>query len=490
MKSPLVEFWNHRTNNHWLVGQDNSAFISFVEKFYEEFYQLKHNSTIQKILLVEPDPIRFFAGFIAACLVEYQVFIGNPAWREYEWQYVFNLVEPDMVWGEYKYLHKYFNDKYFHNKDFHNKDFHDRYFYNKDFHVLSDKQSDKDKTVENWIMIPTGGSSGKIRFAIHSWETLSSSVQGFRKYFQVDRVNSICALPHYHVSGLMQFMRSFISGGKLLVVPFKELKSGQWSDFEPTEFFISLVPTQLQRLFDDVRVTRWLSRCRTVLIGGAPTWSELFDKARYDCIPLAICYGMTETASQIATLKPEIFLRGNNSNGQVLPHAEVKILNQTGETLPHNQTGAIAIKADSLALGYYPQLFPKSEYYQTDDIGFFDSQGYLNIVGRSSDKIISGGENVFANEVESAIRATQLVKDVSVIGLPDRYWGQVITAIYVPCTSKISSEAIKDALEDKLSRFKHPKYWIPVEILPSNHQGKVNREQLFQIATKWRKGYI
>ncbi|MDJ0618178.1 MAG: 2-succinylbenzoate--CoA ligase [Calothrix sp. MO_192.B10] len=458
MESPL-NIWKNRTNNHWLVGQDNSAFFSLVETFYEEFTQLKNSSNTQTILLVEPDSIRFFAGFLAACSVGFQIFIGNPSWREYEWEQVFNLVKPDILWGDCKYLHKYFNPQ-------------------------SDNKSNGEKTVKNWIMIPTGGSSGKIRFAIHSWETLSRSVEGFRNYFQLIKINSICALPHYHVSGLMQFMRSFLSGGQLLVVPFKELKSGQCCDFDPTEFFISLVPTQLQRLFDDVNITHWLSRCRTVFIGGAPTWSELFEKARYYGIRLAICYGMTETASQIATLKPEVFLAGSNSNGKILPHAEVKILNQTGEELAHNQTGTIAIKSGSLALGYYPQLFPESEYYQTDDIGFFDSQGNLNIVGRSSNKIITGGENVFSTEVESAIRSTHLVKDVAVIGLPDKYWGQIITAIYVPCYPKISSQEIKNALDDKLSRFKHPKFWVPVEILPSNNQGKVNREQLYQIATR------
>ena len=75
----------------------------------------------------------------------------------------------------------------------------------------------------NWIMIPTGGSSGKVRFAIHTWETLIASVRGFTEHFLINHVNSFCVLPLYHVSGLMQFMRSFTTGGKLVILSLKEL---------------------------------------------------------------------------------------------------------------------------------------------------------------------------------------------------------------------------------------------------------------------------
>jgi len=220
-----------------------------------------------------------------------------------------------------------------------------------------------------------------------------------------------------------------------------------------------------------------------VLLGGAPAWLELLEQARQQGIRLAPTYGMTETASQIATLKPEDFLNGYNSCGQVLPHAKVTIRSSTGQVLGANQTGILTIQAESLALGYYPELFTNCNNFQLDDLGFFDERGYLNIVGRSSNKIITGGENVSPDEVEAAIRATQLVNDVCVIGIPDPHWGQVVTAVYVPSNSSVATAALQAALEDKLSRFKRPKSWIPVESLPRNSQGKLNREQLQQIAT-------
>ncbi len=189
---------------------------------------------------------------------------------------------------------------------------------------------------------------------------------------------------------------------------------------------------------------------------------------------------MTETASQIATLKAEDFLRGKNSSGKVLPHAKITICNEQGKVLNPHQIGNVKIEAKSLGLGYYPQPNYQSSL-QTDDIGFLDDEDYLHILGRSSDKIITGGENVYPAEIESAIMATQMVADVCVIGVPDKLWGEAVTAIYVPKT-EFYSPKICNLLQDKISKFKIPKYWIPVETLPRNNQGKVNRQELLKIA--------
>jgi O-succinylbenzoic acid--CoA ligase len=315
---------------------------------------------------------------------------------------------------------------------------------------------------------------------MHTWESLMASVIGFQQYFNLEQVNSFCILPLYHVSGLMQFMRSFSSGGKLAVSTLKLLENGEKYDIEPAEFFISLVPTQLQRLLQKPDLTTWLSRFQTTLLGGAPAWLELLETSRNYGIRLAPTYGMTETASQIATLKPEAFLAGNNTSGQILPHAKVIIKGENGEILGRNKTGFINIKADSLTVGYYPEFFANKEEFQLDDVGYIDENGYLKIVGRNSNKIITGGENVFPNEVEAAIISTQMVEDVCVIGLPDSQWGEIVTAIYVPKIPDINIDDLKIAIEDKLSKFKYPKKWIAVENLPRNAQGKINRKLLIE----------
>ena len=466
-----------RLPDNWLIGSNSCEIGRIVDRTFQQFSQNQLSQTPQTIFLAESEPIQFITSFIAACAAKSHIFLCNPNWVKSEWQQVFDLVKPDLILGKNS-LQNLTEMGFIASQ-------------------LESMQNNPQLPIPNYqlpsIMIPTGGSSGKIRFAIHTWETLTASVQGFKQYFELEQINSFCVLPLYHVSGLMQFMRSFITGGKLAIQSFKELESGQRSHIEPEKFFISLVPTQLQRLLQNPDTTNWLSRFHTVLLGGAPAWPELLATARKYQIKLALTYGMTETASQIATLKPADFLDGNNSSGQILPHAQVTIRGSKGEILCYNQVGNIAVNATSLALGYYPDKFSDSlrdsfasrEYLQLDDLGFFDDNNYLNIVGRNSDKIITGGENVFPAEVEAAIKSTNLVADVSVIGLVDKHWGQVVTAIYVPTNPAVTVTALQAAITDKLSKFKQPKNWILVEDLPRNSQGKVNRDQLQEIALKY-----
>jgi O-succinylbenzoic acid--CoA ligase len=488
----LLEYLKKCSDRHWLIGYDNREFVQLAEQFYLQIID-SQNSALQivrqssqhtspKILLAEGTPIRFIAGFIAACSANCSVFLCNPAWGEREWQQVFALVQPDIIIQNSQFKIQ--------NSKFKISDSGTGGFIR---HICGQTNNlgEPAPTISHsplptphspLIMVPTSGSSGKIRFAIHTWDTLSASVQGFQTYFELQQINSFCVLPLYHVSGLMQFMRSLTTGGKLAILPFKTVESGIISDIDPAEFFISLVPTQLQRLLQIPNLVNWLAQFQTVLLGGAPAWQELLTAARNHRIRLAPTYGMTETASQIATLKPEDFLKGYNKCGRVLPHAQVKIVSPKNEILGTNKIGIVSIQAKSLALGYYPECDNKSEKIELDDLGFIDDRGYLNIVGRNSDKIITGGENVYPGEVEAAIRATQLVDDIAVIGICDRTWGEVVTAIYVPKSQLVSPAVIKAAIANSLCKFKIPKSWISAKKLPRNAQGKLNREQLQAIA--------
>jgi len=571
MADPLTSL-KQRSGDDWLPGYNSQAFFDLAERLLEELRSRPHPETHLTILLAERDSLTFLPHFTAACAGNCNIVLANPDWVEAEWQQVFELVVPDLVWGEVA-------------------------------KAEAKRQKAKGKRAGSMsashpslltphsspltphILIPTGGTSGKIRFAIHTWETLMASVQGFCEYFEVEQVNSFCVLPLYHVSGLMQFLRSFTTGGRLVVMPFKALEAGDRSPINPEEFFLSLVPTQLQRLLDrsqesGVRsqepevfptphspfptphsLLPWLSRFHTVLLGGAPAWSDLLDRARTHRIRLAPTYGMTETASQIATLKPDDFLNGHTNAGQVLPHAQITIRNPSGDILAPHQSGIVTIQAKSLFYGYcldlpdnhyrsevitktihpptdilaprqnsysgglgelgpqaagdevfsvtlcHGKYFDRGEVprrqssneaeisahhnleqeervFQPDDLGFFDTNGYLHIVGRQTDKIITGGENVFPTEIEAAIRSTGLVQDLCVIGISDRHWGQAIAAVYVPLNADTAIAAIQAALSAKLSKFKHPKHWLAVDRLPRNAQGKINRPQVETIAKR------
>ena len=419
-----------------------------------ELYQLT-NYELQKILaiansdrklkvfIVEDNPLKFLAAFMAGVIAEVDLFLCDRAWQQNEWQQVLSLAKPDLILGKPTIEINTINS------------------------LNGNLQSNlPDRPL---IMIPTGGTSGKIRFAMHSWETLSASVRSFQEYFDCENINSFCTLPLYHVSGLMQFMRSFITEGNLVLCPYKAVQTE--FNIDTREYFISLVPTQLQLLIESI--PDWLSRFKTVLLGGAPATRSLLETARKHHISIAPTYGMTETASGVVTLKPSDFLAGNNSSGRVLPHARVTIK-------PIDNIGSIAISGASLCLGYYPQLFTSTTLV-TDDLGYFDRDGYLHLVGRNSHKIITGGENVFPAEVEAAIFTTGLVMDVCVIGISDRQWGQAVTAIYVP-VADFDLEEVKQQIRSQLANYKQPKKWIKLDRLPRNNRGKINYQRLKAIA--------
>lgn len=558
METPLACF-NRRINDDWLLGCSTQTFIDLTQKRLEELSRWESSPTI---LLREREPAAFLAGFMAACIANCPVFLCNPDWSISEWQQVIEMVQPNLVWGEEGEGNGGDGED---GEDRGDGGERQEVAPNPDtrhltpdtlslppttYHLSPASLTPDTQHPAPYILIPTGGSSGTIQFAVHTWESLTASVQGFRKYFEVGKVNSFCVLPLYHVSGLMQFLRSFISGGTLVIQPFKKFGLDETININPEDFFLSLVPTQLQRSLDQPNLIPWLTRFQTILLGGAPAWTDLLETARSHQIRLAPTYGMTETASQIATLKPEDFLQGKNSSGQVLPHAQITIRDANGQALDRNQPGIITIQANSLASGYYqpnhsqnnlltfsatlnsnqitsrnivsqlspiapfggsggvrppvergnggkspdsvakqpqdhnfPPQIPKtpSEFW-TDDLGFLDTEGHLHIIGRNSDKIITGGENVFPTEVEAAIQSTGLVQDVCVIGIPDRHWGQAITAVYIPLAPTTSAATLKTALESKLSKFKQPKHWIPVTKLPRNAQGKINCPQVKEIA--------
>ncbi len=513
----MEDNFKYFVNNDCLICENSHLLIQLIKQFDFEIIQFqKKYSCLPKIILNERESVGFLAAFLSACRANCQVFLCNPDWGKQEWLQVFDLVKPDIIWGS-KVVGVSCSLNTSINKQVDKMSIAQintsninpkvgkipaSQINNSHIHQKADKiPNKKDDSHAQFprIMIPTGGSSGKIKFAVHTWETLTASVIGFKEYFQVDKINSFCVLPLYHVSGLMQFMRCFITGGKLVILPFKLLESLQKFDINnldidnldidklinPLDFFISLVPTQLQRLLQKPDLTQWLSQFQTILLGGAPAWDELLQKAKFHHLRLAPTYGMTETASQIATLKPEDFLSGKSGCGKVLPHAKIQIISDKQEFIKTNQVGSIKIQAKSLALGYYPLNGEIQSCLQIDDLAFLDEQGYLNIVGRNSDKIITGGEKVFPVEIEAAIRTTEMVADVCVIGVADKHWGQVVTAIYVPKKSDILNREIKLLLKEKLSNYKIPKIWISVDSLPRNYQGKINRQKLYEIAVAY-----
>jgi O-succinylbenzoic acid--CoA ligase len=458
-----LEHLEHQLSDDWLICPNNANFTEWRKRRFQELEKWSNNSgDIPTILVTELHPEKFLASFLTAIQYQCPVFLGNPQWAIAEWQQVLEMTRPDLIWGV---------------KGIESRE----HGVSRVGVAAAAPAVDQDNlATKGRIMIPTGGSSGRIRFAVHTWETLMAAVRGFQQFFQVEQINSCCVLPLYHVSGLMQALRSLTTNGQLIVLPFKSLFEEQPA-IAPHPYFLSLVPTQLQQLLQYPTLVDWLKQFHVVFLGGAPSWDTLRFQARQHQIPVALTYGMTETAAQVVTLKPQDFLRGDDSVGQVLPHARVVVGDRPDQPCLPNQVGTIHLQAASLCLGYLPSavdLPMVAGYFQTDDVGFFDQTGYLHIFGRRNRTIITGGENVHPVEIEVAILSTGLVLDVYVFGVPDPVWGEAIVAVYVPLHAQMSPATLQFHLGTQLSRFKWPKHWRAVESIPRSEQGKVQAEQL------------
>jgi O-succinylbenzoic acid--CoA ligase len=319
-------------------------------------------------------------------------------------------------------------------------------------------------------MIPSGGAGGGLKFARHDAQTIAAAVGGFRAHFAMERVNSVCMLPLYHVSGFMAWMRSALSGGSFATWPWKDAEAGLLPERIPADCCLSLVPTQLMRLLASRAAVAWLRRFRVIFVGGGPTWAPLIDRAARLDLPLSTSYGATETAAMVAALKPEQFRSGIRGCGAALPHARIDLVG-----------GVVRVAGESVFRGYFPDLRP-GRSWTTGDVGAFDSSGSLSILGRQDDLIVTGGQKVMPAEVEAALMLSGEFEDVAVIGLPDPEWGERVVACHPGGSREPAAGPLKAALSG-LASFKHPKRYVAVSPWPRNPQGKIDRPELRRLAT-------
>ncbi|MDB6126800.1 MAG: O-succinylbenzoic acid--CoA ligase [Verrucomicrobia bacterium] len=327
-----------------------------------------------------------------------------------------------------------------------------------------------------WLCIPTGGSSGGVRFARHDERTLTAAARGFCAHFGFDRVNAVGVLPAHHVSGLMARVRCAETGGEHVAWDWKRLEAGERPRVSGNDWVLSLVPTQLQRLMALPESLEWLRAFRVIFIGGAPIWPELADSAARAGLPLSLSYGMTETAAMVAALKPGEFLGGDRTSGAALPHARVAV----------SADGVVSVAGESVFRGYFPEERATREFV-TEDLGELDARGHLRFIGRRVAVIISGGKKIQPAEIEAFLRATGRFADVAVLGVPDAEWGQAVVACYLEDGRIGSESAINEEIGRELSGHKRPKRYVPVAPAdwPRNAQGKLNRAALLALVSKY-----
>jgi acyl-CoA synthetase (AMP-forming)/AMP-acid ligase II len=256
-----------------------------------------------------------------------------------------------------------------------------------------------------------------------------------------------------------------------------------------TRFF--LVPAALQFLLAHPRCASVdYSRLKYILYGAAPIPLELLRQSMAMFGAQFIqCYGMTETTGTIVMLPPEDHDANGNermrSAGKALPGVELRIVGVNGEPLPFGTVGELMTRSSNNMLGYWnlpeatASTMSDDGWVRTGDAGYLDADGYLFIHDRVKDMIISGGENVYPAEVESAIYGHPAIQEVAVIGIPDDKWGEAVKAVCVPKPGMtVDPDSVILWARERIAGFKVPKSIDIIPELPRNASGKILRKDL------------
>jgi malonyl-CoA/methylmalonyl-CoA synthetase len=338
----------------------------------------------------------------------------------------------------------------------------------------------------------TSGTTGRSKGAMLSHDNLASNALTLVDYwrFTPDDV-LIHALPVYHTHGLFVATNTILlCGGSMIFLPkfsgpqILDAMSERPGKLRGT--VLMGVPTFYTRLLDEPRLTREAcAAMRLFISGSAPLLAETH-RAFFERAGQAILerYGMTET--NMSTSNPYDGARIAGTVGFPLPGVSLRIADpETGAALPQGEIGMIEVKGPNVFKGYWlmPEKtaseFRPDGYFITGDLGTIDDKGYVRIVGRGKDLIISGGLNIYPKEVETEIDSLPGVVESAVIGLPDADFGEAVAAVVVrEKGATIDEAAIRDALQTRLAKFKWPKQIVFAEDLPRNAMGKVQKNIL------------
>jgi malonyl-CoA/methylmalonyl-CoA synthetase len=335
-------------------------------------------------------------------------------------------------------------------------------------------------------LLYTSGTTGRSKGAMLSHDNLLSNakslVEAWR--FTADDV-LLHALPIFHTHGLFVACNvMLLAGGSMIFLP--SFHADEIIAWLPKATSMMGVPTFYTRLLDDPRFTADLvSHMRLFTSGSAPLLAEThvaFEKRTGHRILER--YGMTET--NMTTSNPYDGERRAGTVGFTLPDVEIRVVDpDTRKVLPNGEIGILEVRGPNVFKGYWQmpektkEEFREDGFFITGDVVTIDADGYVHIVGRAKDLIISGGYNIYPKEVELLLDEQDGVLESAVVGVPHPDFGEGVVGVIVPKNgSAFDEQAILAAIKDKIARFKQPKRLFVVDELPRNTMGKVQKNIL------------
>ncbi len=337
----------------------------------------------------------------------------------------------------------------------------------------------------------TGGTTGHPKGVMLSHTNVMTSALGslVTGRFLTDRGRILHAAPLFHLAAIGAWIAGSVAGATHVLVP--SFTPGgvakAISDCQVTD--VLLVPTMIRMLIDHPGTAGYdLSTLRHLIYGASPISESLLERAQ-KALPttgLAQAYGMTELAPAVSLLtaadheNPAL----QRSAGQALPHVEVRVVDAHDKEVPTGEIGEVVARGDNVMLGYWNQpdetaAVIRDGWMHTGDMARMDEHGYLFIVDRLKDMIITGGENVYSAEVENALASHPAIAAVAVIGVPDERWGERVHAVAVLRPgSEADEESIREHCRALIAGYKMPRSMEFVTDLPLSGAGKVLKREL------------
>ncbi len=349
---------------------------------------------------------------------------------------------------------------------------------------------------EDIFSIPyTSGSTGRPKGVMlsHRARVLSSYAMASEHACYGPDDRAVATTPMFHGSGFLMTLAPVFFGGFVELLSSFNVEQLMRKIEEIAATSVYMVPTHFSSLFamGDARYAFNHSSLKSIIVGTAPL-SQAMKVRIVEYIgegKLFERYGSTE-ASVVTALRPKDQLRKQQCVGLPLAATQIRILDVQGNELPPGEVGELYSTSNYMFSGYLnmPDAMAKSmrgEWFSAGDLGRLDDEGYLYLVDRKHDMIISGGENVYPREVEEVLLAHPAIDQAAVIGVPHEYWGeQVVALIVIKPGMNVTDDELKAACGAKLSRYKIPKDFRVVGDLPRNRMGKIDRRELRQRIVK------
>jgi long-chain acyl-CoA synthetase len=340
----------------------------------------------------------------------------------------------------------------------------------------------------------TGGTTGLSKGAVLTHRNIVAAVLQGEAWFtpamgrvgDVSKINSIAALPLYHIFALNLSLLSIRWGAYMTLVPNPRDFTGFVKTLKKRPFhMLPAVNTLFNALLQhpDFKTVDFSNLCVSQAGGMAASEGTAKNWLAVTGCPMIEGWGMSETVA-MGTNNPVNNKEFTGTIGLPLPSISIAIKNEAGENVPQGESGEICIKGPNVMTGYYNQpeenknAFTADGYFKTGDVGIMDERGYTKIVDRLKDMIIVSGFNVFPNELENAVSLCPGVLECAVIGVPDEKAGEAIKLFIIKKDANLSEEDVKAYCRQNLTGYKMPKYIVFREDLPKTNVGKILRREL------------